>query len=240
MKPTRFEKFSWIIATVFGAGNIPEWLSCRYPEWFWWVRPGAGAGTIASLLTFGLVQIPMVLCGATVEMAIGTAMVSFIIGLVIVGPADNYIRKTEGRQLRHDGIMTDHDFNQNCWDEVVGQLVAGIPVFWFRDVFGAFEVSFLTMLGLLGNSFFVFRFFDITKWFGIKWIEKSLGKNAFGILWDDVAAAVYAWFVVWATIGLKYGFNSCLQMPIFPVYAGLMIVFVFIVAGSLPDPEDHP
>lgn len=237
-KVTRFEKFSWIIATVFGAGNIPEWLSCRYPGWFWWVRPGAGAGTIASLLTLLVLQIPMVLLGIGLYGAVTASMVAFAIGLVIVGPADSYIRKTEGRQLRHDGVETDHDFNKNCWDEVVGQLVAGIPVFWLYDMLESWpehdHMSFSTMLMLLVDAFVVFRIFDITKWLGIRWIEKSLGKNALGILWDDVAAAIYAWFAVGLAVGYMYTFDSHVCLSILIVSA-VMLIFVFWIGAILKD-----
>ncbi len=229
MQPTGFEKFCWIVATVFGAGYLPQNLG---------FRPGAGAGTVASLLTLLVVQVPMVFLGAGLYSAAAASMVAFIIGLVIVGPADRYIRKTEGEQRRHDGVETDHDFNQNCWDEVVGQLVAGVPVFWLYDMQESWpdkdRISFSSMLILLVDAFVVFRIFDITKWLGIRWIERSLGKNALGILWDDVAAAIYAWFAVGLAVGYMYLFDS--RFYLFILFASaVMLIFVFVIAYILQD-----
>lgn len=74
-----------------------------------------------------------------------------------------------------------HYFNEDdpgviCLDEVVGMLVTLylIPI----------------SLAMVFLGFILFRFFDITKPFGIKKMEKL--KGAWGVLLDDVLAGIYA------------------------------------------------
>ena len=69
-----------------------------------------------------------------------------------------------------------NDPSQVVLDEFVGCLIT----------FYAVPLSWQTLL--LG--FILFRFFDITKWFGIAQIERVAG--AWGVLLDDVLAAVLA------------------------------------------------
>ncbi|MCF7900356.1 phosphatidylglycerophosphatase A [Candidatus Babeliales bacterium] len=78
-------------------------------------------------------------------------------------------------------LFDEKDPSEIVIDEVVGMLVT----FWFVPI------NYKTLL--LG--FCLFRFFDISKPLGIKYIEKLPG--AWGIILDDVAAALCA--------------NACLQ-----------------------------
>lgn len=61
-------------------------------------------------------------------------------------------------------------------DEVVGCLVTftGISLDWFS----------------LGLGILIFRFFDITKWFGIRMFEQLAGS--WGVLADDIVAGLFA------------------------------------------------
>lgn len=70
----------------------------------------------------------------------------------------------------------DQDPSQIVLDEVIGCLVTfySIPLCW------------QTMLA----GFALFRFFDITKWFGIKKAEQLVGS--WGVLIDDILAALLA------------------------------------------------
>ena len=74
------------------------------------------------------------------------------------------------------------DPGQFVIDETAGQAV----VFLFTS----FHYSLLTNTGLLIAGFILFRIFDIFKPLGIVRLEKLPGK--FGILFDDLAAGVYA------------------------------------------------
>ncbi len=48
--------------------------------------------------------------------------------------------------------------------------------------------------GLL--AFVLFRFFDIVKPFPIRWVERRF-KNGFGVMIDDVVAAIFALIAFW-------------------------------------------
>lgn len=70
-----------------------------------------------------------------------------------------------------------HDHGGIVWDEFVG--------YWLTMV--ALPVSWTWALA----GFILFRFFDILKPWPIRWIDKKV-KGGFGIMLDDVLAAVYA------------------------------------------------
>lgn len=73
------------------------------------------------------------------------------------------------------------DFSGVVWDEMVGY--------------------FLTMMFIpihftwMAIGFVLFRFFDILKPFPIGWIEKRV-QGGFGIMLDDVLAAIPAWLIL--------------------------------------------
>ena len=70
------------------------------------------------------------------------------------------------------------DHGAIVWDEIVACLLlyAAIPQTW---------LSQLVALGL-------FRFFDILKPWPIRWFDQKW-KNGFGVMWDDLVAALMAW-----------------------------------------------
>ena len=68
------------------------------------------------------------------------------------------------------------DPSQVVLDEILGCLVT----------FYAIPLSWATMVA----GFLLFRFFDITKWFGIKKVEQLAG--AWGIVMDDILAGILA------------------------------------------------
>lgn len=78
-----------------------------------------------------------------------------------------------------------HDHGAIVWDEFVGV--------WLTLFLVPVEPIYI----LLG--FALFRFFDILKPWPIKWLDKSV-DGGFGIMIDDVLAAVYAWLVLQAGI----------------------------------------
>ncbi len=70
---------------------------------------------------------------------------------------------------------------------ILDEMGARPLVFFFnKNLFLGTKLGFVTVL--LG--FGLFRFFDIVKPFGIRWIEKAPG--GIGIVLDDVFAAIYA------------------------------------------------
>jgi phosphatidylglycerophosphatase A len=72
---------------------------------------------------------------------------------------------------------------------ILDEMVAMPLVFFLNPLLGT---KFELMMVLLG--FGLFRFFDIVKPLGIRWIEKAPG--GIGIVMDDVVAAIYANFAL--------------------------------------------
>ncbi|NBH74838.1 phosphatidylglycerophosphatase A [Rodentibacter pneumotropicus] len=75
-----------------------------------------------------------------------------------------------------------HDHGAIVWDEFVGVFIvlAAIPT--------------LSLLWIV-TAFVLFRFFDILKPFPIRFFDKKL-ESGFGIMVDDVLAAIYAVVVI--------------------------------------------
>ncbi len=73
--------------------------------------------------------------------------------------------------------LGEHDFGGIVWDEIAGYLITlwWLPFSWQGVVLG----------------FILFRFFDILKPWPIKIADKRV-KGGFGIMFDDVLAAVFA------------------------------------------------
>ncbi len=87
--------------------------------------------------------------------------------------------------------VTDH--GAIVWDEVVGYFVTMFFVPY--ATLSLFELGVWVLIG-----FFVFRFFDIFKPWPASWVDKNI-KNGFGVMFDDVLAAVFSALVLYA--GLK-------------------------------------
>jgi len=74
-----------------------------------------------------------------------------------------------------------HDYSGIVWDEICGfgLTLLAAPKGWLWIVVG----------------FFLFRLFDIVKPWPIAWMDRKL-PGGFGIMVDDLMAAVYAWLVL--------------------------------------------
>ena len=83
--------------------------------------------------------------------------------------------------------VTDH--GAIVWDEVVGYFVT-----MFMVPYAALSIFELAIWSLVG--FFVFRFFDIFKPWPASWVDKNI-KNGFGVMFDDVIAAIFSAVVVY-------------------------------------------
>lgn len=77
-----------------------------------------------------------------------------------------------------------HDHPAIVWDEIVGYLVAmtAAPAGW----------------GWVLAGFVLFRLFDIWKPWPIRWLDRHV-TGGFGIMIDDVLAAIYAAFLLQIT-----------------------------------------
>ena len=82
-----------------------------------------------------------------------------------------------------DAIVGVHDHGGIVWDEIAGQMIACIPLFFLPPQ--------LTLVSGLGMAFVLFRLFDIAKPWPIRWADRKLG-GGFGIMFDDVLAGIAA------------------------------------------------
>jgi phosphatidylglycerophosphatase A len=133
-------------------------------------------GTMATLATM-----PLVYC---LRLATPDSLYIFIIIAITMGAItviNNALEYFKGYQ----------DPSQIVLDELIGCLITFsiVPIHWYTLIAG----------------FIFFRFFDITKWFGIKYAEQFIG--AWGVVLDDICAALLANFCIWL---LYYGMAGAL------------------------------
>ena len=82
---------------------------------------------------------------------------------------------------RAEEVFGEHDARRIVIDEIVGYLVA---------------MSFLPpTVPVLASAFVLFRLFDVLKPFPASWLDRNLAGGG-GVVLDDVAAGVYAAFVL--------------------------------------------
>jgi len=84
------------------------------------------------------------------------------------------------------------DARQIVIDEVIGQ---SIPILLIEYIAYLQNQSFGADLYLYLMSFFLFRFFDISKPFPIRYFDKNY-KNSFGVLFDDILAGIYTLILI--------------------------------------------
>jgi phosphatidylglycerophosphatase A len=121
-------------------------------------------GTWGTLVAIPLYLLIVSFIGSGSYAYFAVILVSFLIGIYLCG-----------KTASDAGV---HDHGAIVWDEIVGFLItmALLPVTWQNVVLG----------------FILFRFFDIFKPWPIKWLDKHV-HGGFGIMIDDVLAAVFAW-----------------------------------------------
>lgn len=139
--------------------------------------PGT-AGTVAAIPLWLLLQ----WWSPSLPLYLGLLLVLFAFGCWICGES--------ARML---GV---HDYGGIVFDEVVGLLITCIPLLpslgWVKAGQGGWWLL---------AAFVLFRLFDIWKPWPIRWFDAKVG-GGFGIMLDDVLAAVYA--AVLLGLGLRY------------------------------------
>jgi phosphatidylglycerophosphatase A len=153
------------------AANTPTFaFLVRHPAHFIALGFGAGLAPIAPG-TFGtLVAIP--LAALLRAYSSGAGFIAAIVAFALVGV---WAAQVTGRDL---GVA---DHGAIVWDEVVA--------FTLVLYFVGGDVAWVAL------SFFVFRFFDIVKPPPIRHFDATL-KNGFGVMFDDLLAALYTLIVV--------------------------------------------
>lgn len=140
---------------------FPKLLATSFGAGFLPMAPGTWGAIVAIVL-----WIPLYLWAspsATVIITISAAIIYFIVGTWASNVAERYWGK--------DPVVA-------CADETVGQWIALIPV---TSLCPWWEI--LVSLAL-------FRFFDIFKPLGIRYMEKLPG--GFGMMADDILAGIYS------------------------------------------------
>lgn len=151
----------------------------KHPPRSVWTNPihfiacgfGFGATGIAPGTLGTLVSIPFYLLLRHIQIGWYAAVifVSFFIGIWLCG-----------KTAKHFGV---HDHPAIVWDEIVG--------FWITMFLAPLKMNWLWII--LG--FLLFRLFDIWKPWPIKWFDQQV-HGGFGIMIDDVFAAIYAWLIL--------------------------------------------
>ncbi|MGD8907936.1 MAG: phosphatidylglycerophosphatase A [Chromatiales bacterium] len=121
--------------------------------------------------TFGtLVALPLYLLieGLPLPVYLALVLAGFLLGIWICG-----------RTSRDLGV---HDHSGIVWDEIIGYLLTMTfaPTGWKWVLVG----------------FLMFRLFDILKPWPIRWFDRQV-PGGFGIMFDDLLAALYAGAVIW-------------------------------------------
>jgi phosphatidylglycerophosphatase A len=134
---------------------------------------GAGHAPVAPGTAGTLVAIPvfLLLREGGIVFYCGSVAALFALGVWICGVAERDLGAQDA-----PGIV---------WDEIVGYLIAmtAMPAQWSWVVLG----------------FVLFRLFDITKPFPIRWFERRV-PGGFGVMLDDALAAVYVAIILHASL----------------------------------------
>jgi len=117
-------------------------------------------GTMATFIALPFVWVVQLACGVEGLFLLASCAVAFCAWLVIRSVLDTFFGRPDPRMI--------------VLDEVVGTF------FTFLSVPLSCKTA---MLGV-----FLFRFFDITKWGGISYLERFRG--AFGVVIDDIGSGI--------------------------------------------------
>jgi len=151
--------------------NIQEAYKKVWTDLSYFLSFGFGSGLFPKAPgTFGtLAAIPLyyIICDFNYIVYMLICIIGFSIGVKITNDVSI--------QLDED------DFPGIVWDEIIGFLLVMylVPVSAFNTFWG----------------FVLFRVFDIWKPWPIKWLDTKC-KGGFGIMIDDVLAALYAWVIL--------------------------------------------
>jgi len=133
--------------------------------WFYSGYLPKAPGTWGSLFTFPLVYM---LYANGIDI-FGFSFVTFWLFFIGWWAAEGY-----------DIITDQHDNKQIVIDEVVGQMITLLPVYFF------YQESLVAYL----IGFVLFRFFDISKILGVSILDQKI-PGGIGVMLDDVLAGAY-------------------------------------------------
>ncbi|MCB1651608.1 MAG: phosphatidylglycerophosphatase A [Alphaproteobacteria bacterium] len=150
------------------------WLA----TWFGFglLKPAPGTWGSLGSLPFGLLIFKF-------SGLIGLLAAIVLVSLVGYWAADRFEKNT--------GI---HDCKMVVIDEVAGQWIALLPVFYFWGLNG---------LGVL-SAFLLFRVFDILKPWPVSYFDKKI-DNAIGVMGDDIVAGLYGALIITGVFYAGFG-----------------------------------
>ena len=152
--------------------NLPQKV-WRDPAYFIAFGFGSGLMPVAPGTWGTVAAIPIYLLLAQTHWSVylSVTLVSFILGVFICNKVS-----------RDLGVP---DYSGIVWDEIVGFLLTMFLV--------PFHVIWII------SGFLLFRLFDIWKPNPIRWLDHYV-KGGFGIMIDDVLAAIFAWIILQALV----------------------------------------
>lgn len=175
------QKLALLIATTAYTGYLPGWVwsSLSGKD-----KRGKGGGLAGSLVAL-LVTFYWLWHGYSVWYPAIAGLTSFLVGLWACGPAAHSIKMNYGSKKRHDGTITDYDYNEINIDEVSGYFFASIPAF------ARIEMPFYCRLIILLLTFILFRFLDTVKPRWVKRIEEyNWTSKTLPVMADDLAIGI--------------------------------------------------
>lgn len=160
--------------SLFKRNRVPARLLLN-PVHFLSLGFGSGLSPFAPGTAGTLVAIPVywLMAPLTIEYYLGLVFIFFLAGIFLCG-------KTTRR-------LGSHDHSAIVWDEIVGYLITMLMI------------PFSLEWAIIG--FFVFRLFDVWKPWPVSVMDKKI-HGGFGIMLDDVAAAIYSLLSMHALIYL--------------------------------------
>ena len=145
---------------------LATWFGCGF------MRPAPG--TWGSL---GALPVGIILYGST-------NIWGFILGIILVSLIGYWATE------RFEAATQTHDNKMIVIDEVAGQWIALLPVFYLTGIHPLY----------IGAAFALFRLFDILKPWPVSHFDKNI-KGALGVMGDDIVAGLFA---AGCLIGLIY------------------------------------
>jgi phosphatidylglycerophosphatase A len=171
---------SWLMLIISSGcfvGFIPGWITGT---------PGKGGGTAGAILALAIQFGILLRLDNAMTLSFGLVIVTFLAGIVSIQAGERFMFIRWGAGRRHTGEVVQHDRNETCIDEIHGQFLAAISIFYIPAT-----STTARCFGLL-LAFALFRILDGCKPWPIRNVEKQLGPSALGIMLDDTLAAVIA------------------------------------------------
>ncbi len=148
-------------------------------------RHGKAGGTLGTIVAFVLLLF-MWAHQASTQWVVAIAIGSYLVGLLCVRQAEQFMFLKWGLGARHTGEIVKVDRNETNIDEFHGMFVAGLGVWVIPTQYPVMAYANLCMLFLL------FRLFDALKPWPVSWAEERFKGSPTGIMLDDTVAGLVA------------------------------------------------